>query len=184
MGRCITYIYFTTTFYQCNNRTERATISIANDYILVHWCNLCQHQSTITHYNVKCSEPYVFAPHCISNLLSLIHYMYLFRNMLIWTLKISGVYCWLNQKFHEVELTLSFLGWMLDPASECQTTMIRNRSCMQKRHCLMLRYSELKLFMQPFGLDHHHHHHRASSPPHIVRMHLKIARQSSLSMTE
>ena len=110
MGRCITYIYFTTTFYQCNNGTEHATISIANDYILVHWCNLCQHQSTITHYNVKCSEPYVFAPHCISNLLSLIHYMYLFRNMLIWILKISGVYCWLNQKFHEVELTLSFLG--------------------------------------------------------------------------
>ena len=110
MGRCITYIYFTTTFYQCNNRTERATISIANDYILVHWCHLCQHQSTITHYNVKCSEPYVFAPHCISNLLSLIHYMYLFRNMLIWTLKISGVYCWLNKKFHEVELYFE-LSW-------------------------------------------------------------------------
>ena len=182
MGRCITYIYFTTTFYQCNNGTERATISIANDYILVHWCHLCQHQSTITHYNVKCSEPYVFAPHCISNLLSLIHYMYLFRNMLIWTLKISGVYCWLNQKFHEVELTLSFLGWMLDPASECQTTMIRNRSCMQKRHSLMLRYSELKLFMQPFGLDHHHH--RASSPPLRVGIHFKIAKQSSWSMTE
>ena len=183
MGFCITYIYFTTTFYQCNNGTERATISIANNYILVHWCNLCQHQSTITHYNVKCSEPYVFAPHCISNLLSLIHDTYLLWNIFIWTLKISRVN-WFKQKMHEVELNLLELSWLnAEPASERQTTMIRNRSCMQKRHCLMLRYSELKLFMQPFGLDHHHHH-RASSPPLIVRIHLKIARQSSWSMAE
>ena len=110
MGRCITYIYFTTTFYQCNNGTERTIISIANNYILVHWCKLCQHQSTITHHNVKCSEPYVFAPHCISNLLSLIYYTYLFWNIFIWTLKISRVN-WFKQKIHEVELTLLELSW-------------------------------------------------------------------------
>ena len=113
MGLCITYIYFTTTFYQCNNGTERATISIANNYILVHWCNLCQHQSTITHYNVKCSQPYVFAPHCISNLLSLIHDTYLFQNMFIWTLIIIRV-SWFKQKIHEVELSwLNAGSWTL-----------------------------------------------------------------------
>ena len=85
---------------------------------------------------------------------------------------------------HEVELNLLELSWLnAEPASERQTTMIRNQSCMQKRHCLMLRYSELKLFMQPFGLDHHHHQ-QASSPPLIVGIHLKIARQSSRSMAE
>ena len=109
MGFCITYIYFTTTFYQCNNGTERATISIANNYILVHWCNLCQHQSTITHYNVKCSEPYVFAPHCISNLLSLIYYTYLFWNIFIWTLKISRVN-WFKQKSMKLSSLWAFLA--------------------------------------------------------------------------
>ena len=123
MGRCITYIYFTTTFYQCNNGTERATISIANDYILVHWCNLCQHQSTITHYNVKCSEPYVFAPHCISNLLSLIYYTYLFWNIFIWTLKISRVN-WFKQKSMKLSSLWAFLAeyWTLNAGPQWSET--------------------------------------------------------------